>query len=165
MHELIKLDIGVGTIKLPGWIGIDISPLPGVDIVHDLLDFPWPIADESVLEARCLHVLEHIPTTCMCCRKQKDPLFSVFDEIYRVLVPGGMIMIETPHASSLRAWQDPTHRRAISEETYKYTSKMRRKEMHVEHYDISCDFGVSYAFITDEHGAIQDIRATLTKIK
>lgn len=164
MPRLFKLDIGCGAVKLDGWLGMDAVSLPTVDIVHDFLDFPWPLATASVTEARALHVIEHIPMLCMCCRQQRDPLFAFFDELHRILTPGGTVLIECPHATSLRAWQDPTHRRAISEETFNYVSAQKRRDMQVEHYAIQCDFSVTYGFVTDPHGAIQDIRVTLTKV-
>ena len=41
------LDLGCGPIKLNGAIGLDNVALPNVDIVHDLLNFPYPIDNES----------------------------------------------------------------------------------------------------------------------
>jgi len=56
----IRLDIGCGANKNPGFVGMDIRPLPDVDIVQDVEEFPWPLPDESVLMAVCSHVVEHI---------------------------------------------------------------------------------------------------------
>lgn len=163
-RTLMKLDIACGESKAEGWVGMDVAPLPGVDIVHDLLTFPWPVPDASVSEARVLHYLEHIPQRCMCCRDQPDPLLRTFDELYRILVPGGTVFIECPHASSIRAWQDPTHTRAISENTLVYANKAWREGMRIGHYDVSCDFSATWSFVLDEHGAVKDIQALLTKI-
>ncbi|UCH07499.1 MAG: hypothetical protein JSV55_00415, partial [Deltaproteobacteria bacterium] len=38
-----NLDIGCGPAKADGFIGLDIRDLPGVDLVHDLNEIPWPI--------------------------------------------------------------------------------------------------------------------------
>lgn len=160
---LLQLDIACGSHKKDGWVGIDSAAIPGVDIVHDLLSFPWPIPDNSVTEARMLHYLEHIPMLCMCCRDRQDPLLQTFDELYRILAPGGTVLIECPHALSVRSWQDPTHRRAISENTFSYANAQWRAEHGVEHYDVHCDFALTYGFVTDGHGAVQDIQAQLTK--
>lgn len=162
--KTIRLDIACGSEKANGWTGIDISPLSGVDIVHDLLDYPWPIADASVIEARCFHFVEHIPALCYCCRNQQDPLFAFMDELDRIMIKDGTVLIESPHSSNIRAWQDPTHRRGINEDTFAYTNKTWREEHGVAHYDIHCNFSRVYNFITDDHGQIQDVRILLTKI-
>ena len=102
--------------------------------------------------------------TCMCCADEPDPLLRVFDEFWRILEPGGKARIITPHASNLlRAWRDPTHRRAITEETFYYANAAKRKEWGVDHYPVSCDFQVTYGFATDEHGIIQDLNVDLVK--
>jgi hypothetical protein len=42
-----SLDIGCGKSKTSGCIGIDRVTLPGVDVVHDLDQFPWPFPDDE----------------------------------------------------------------------------------------------------------------------
>ena len=37
-----KLDIACGGNKQEGFWGVDLRPLPGVDTVHTLEEFPWP---------------------------------------------------------------------------------------------------------------------------
>ena len=49
------LDIGCGRHKLPGSIGLDIVPLEGVDVVHDLNQFPYPFSDNSFDSVRLSH--------------------------------------------------------------------------------------------------------------
>ena len=56
-----QLDVGCGGNKHgPDWLGIDKRALEGVDIVHDLEVFPWPLEDETVIRAIASHVVEHI---------------------------------------------------------------------------------------------------------
>ena len=40
------LDLGCGSLKVEGAVGLDNVSIPNVDIVHDLLDFPYPIENE-----------------------------------------------------------------------------------------------------------------------
>ena len=54
------LDIGCGGNKIAGSIGMDIYAFEGVDIVHDLDVFPWPIENNSFDKIICSHVVEHI---------------------------------------------------------------------------------------------------------
>lgn len=109
----IRLDIGCGASKNPGFVGIDMLPLKGVDIVHDLEEFPWPLPDESVLTATASHVLEHI-------NPHKGVFIRFMDEVWRVLKPNGQFAFVVPHASSHGYAQDPTHVNMINETTMHY---------------------------------------------
>ncbi len=39
------LDVGCGSRKLPGALGMDILSLPSVDVVHDVNRTPWPFEE------------------------------------------------------------------------------------------------------------------------
>ena len=108
---MIKLDVACGTNKQKGFIGIDIRDLPGVDIVHDLEQFPWPLHDESVMIAVASHFFEHV-----------KPWLSIklMDELWRVLIVGGTLAVATPYPGSVGFWQDPTHQNGWSEITFQY---------------------------------------------
>jgi SAM-dependent methyltransferase len=109
----IRLDIGCGEGKHPGFVGMDNRPLPGVDIVHDVESFPWPLPDECVLTAVASHLVEHI-----------EPHGGVFmrfmDEVWRVMKPDGEFAIVTPYAGSVGFYQDPTHCNPCNENTFRY---------------------------------------------
>lgn len=92
------LDIGCGNHKWPGSIGLDIVPLEGVDVVHDLNQFPYPFPDDSFDRIRVIHVIEHI---------QSIP--RTMEEIHRIARQGALIDIETPHYTDASSWQDPSH--------------------------------------------------------
>lgn len=94
----IKLDIGCGPNKAPGHTGIDIYPYPGVDIVYDVTQPNWPLADNSCEEINASHVIEHIPN-----------LVGFFREVHRIGQADALIHIKTPHYSSRTSWGDPTH--------------------------------------------------------
>lgn len=126
------------------WVGIDRADIDGVDIVHDLTVFPWPLDDASVDGGRCSHYLEHIPLADT--PDGVDLLLAWFDELHRVLKPGAQVEIITPYWNSVRAWQDPTHRRPITEYTYLYAQADKRAEMGLSHYPVSCDFDFTYGY-------------------
>ena len=128
---VLRLDIACGQNKKFGYQGVDITPMDGVDFVVDLTKFPWPFADNSVYEIHCSHYVEHTPD-----------LIAFMDECYRILCPGGTIDIHAPYYSSIRAWQDPTHVRAISEATFTYFTKVGRDGMNLTHYPIKSDFEI-----------------------
>lgn len=110
----LRIDIGCGENKqAPDWVGIDYRPMPGVDIVQNLEQFPWPIPSEVGLCALSSHVVEHI-----------DPHGGVFidfmNEVWRILRPGAEFFIATPYAGSPGYWRDPTHCNPCTEETWTY---------------------------------------------
>jgi len=73
--------------------------------------FPWPPASGSCRTVIASHVVEHI-----------KPWFSIdfMNECWRVLEPGGEILISTPYPGSRGFWQDPTHCNGWSEVTWQY---------------------------------------------
>ncbi len=133
----MKLDLACGKQKAPGFIGVDKVKMDGVDVVYDLEQFPWPWEDNSVDEIFCSHYVEH--TT---------DLMKFMNEVYRILKPGATCTIVAPYYASLRAWQDPSHRRAICEATFLYFNKEWRVKNLVDHYEgTNTDFDFSYGYI------------------
>lgn len=113
----IRLDIGCGRNKQgPTWVGIDFQPLPGVDIVHDLMVFPWPLPDACATVAVASHVVEHIPPHNL-------GFIRWMNEVWRVLKPGAEFAITTPHGYSPGYLQDPTHCNPCNENTWLYFVK------------------------------------------
>jgi SAM-dependent methyltransferase len=102
------LDVGCGSDKLPGAVGIDRSASSAADVVHDLDDTPWPLPDREFDLVRCQDVLEHL-----------DDLVRVMEEIHRVAKPGAEILIRVPHFSSVQAFTDVTHRHFFSTESFR----------------------------------------------
>lgn len=165
----LKLDIACGKNKKPGFTGVDIWE--GADIVADLEKFPWPFEDDSVDEIFCSHYIEHTPD-----------LISFVNELYRILKVGGTVEIIAPYYSSIRAWMDPTHLRAISENTFLYFNKDWRVLNKLDHYPIVTDFEFECRYVIDpawkdkrddelkfaiKHyiNVVSDIHAILTKRK
>ncbi len=107
----IKLNVGCGHAKAAGWIGIDIRPLDGVDIVWDLTHFPWPLANECCSVIHMGQVWEIIP-----------PRFRMrlMDEMWRIAKPNCELAITAPHSTTLGAAQDPTHYGCPNEITFWY---------------------------------------------
>jgi SAM-dependent methyltransferase len=97
------LDVGCGSAKVPGSIGLDVSPDTAADIVHDLDVFPYPIDDASFDHILLQDVVEHV----------QHPI-RLFEEVHRIGRPGACVQLRTPHFSSVLAYGDPTHRHAFS---------------------------------------------------
>jgi predicted SAM-dependent methyltransferase len=101
LRAIVRLDVGCGPNRQPGWIGMDRRPCKGVDIVHDVQVFPWPIPDSSCDQVLMSHLWEHI-----------EPKYriDVANEVWRIMKSGGQWLISAPYACSPGAQQDPTHR-------------------------------------------------------
>jgi SAM-dependent methyltransferase len=108
------LDVGCGSAKRPGATGLDISPDTDADVVHDLDSFPYPFADDAFAQVLMQDVLEHLA----------EPI-RVFEELGRIVRPGGRIHVRTPHFSSLLAFSDPTHRHLFSAEALRTLAEPR----------------------------------------
>ena len=142
----LKLDLGCGTKKKEGFIGVDVRKFDGVDIVLDLGRHTWPWEDNSVEEAFSSHTLEHLDPAERC---------HFFNELWRVLKNDGKAQIILPHWASCRYYGDPTHKSPpFSEFGWHYLSKAWRKD-NAPHTDAaiapgplsySCDFAYSYGF-------------------
>ena len=156
-NKVVRLDLACGNNKQKGFVGVDITKKgTQADIEADLLKFPWTFAkDNSVDEVFSSHFLEHIPHG----NGYHDPFFQFFDELYRILKPGGIARFVVPYFTSVRAIQDPTHMRSIGEPTFFYLSKKWRKINKLEHYPINCDFDlvkVDHAISEEFVGKAQD---------
>ena len=103
------LDLGCGKNKREGSLGIDIRNYPGVDIVHDLNLFPWPLEANRFDLIFCLHTLEHL----------KD-IVRTMEEIHRVAKNKAKIIIRTPHFSNVGSFTDPLHRYHFTLESFNY---------------------------------------------
>jgi SAM-dependent methyltransferase len=93
------LDVGCSYNKIPGALTLDINPKVRPDILHDLNQFPYPIASDSFDEIYAKHVIEHL----------NDPV-GFMKEILRILKPGGTVFVETPHFSCRVAYSEPQHK-------------------------------------------------------
>lgn len=144
-----KLDIACGSNKQKGFWGVDIvKEGTQADQQIDLEVFPWPFEDNSVDEAFCSHYIEHT----------KD-LIKFMNEVHRILKPGAKVNFIAPYYSSVRAWQDPTHTRAISEPTFLYYDQDWLKANKLDHYPITADFKVvkiNYAISEEYTGKSQE---------
>jgi SAM-dependent methyltransferase len=94
------LEIGGGTAVMEGYVNLD--PRMGEGEFRRRVQDGIPLPDESVEAVRASHVMEHIPAG--------QERIDVFNEVWRVLVPGGTFHVIVPLFSY--GWQaiaDPTH--------------------------------------------------------
>jgi len=107
------------------------------DIVCELGVDPLPFEDNSVDQAVAIHVLEHIGK-----QGETAAWFQFWEELYRVLTPNGFLTFESPLYSSVWAWADPTHTRALSPQSFVYMNQdnYRLQPSAISPYRIRCDF-------------------------
>src|SRR5438876_10733071 len=55
--QSVILDLGCGAKKVPGAFGVDGISLPGVDLVHNLGETPYPLPEHCADEIHLNHVL------------------------------------------------------------------------------------------------------------
>lgn len=108
----VKLDLGCGNFKQgPDWLGIDARALSGVDIVHDLEVFPWPLPNSCVHTVAMSHLFEHIKPWLT---------LQFMAEIHRVCKSDAQVFISGPYGVDFHYIQDPTHCNPINEATFAY---------------------------------------------
>lgn len=123
--ERTALDIGcgrgewLGLLIERGWsaVGVDSNPsmaeIAAADgrpvVVGDAIDYLRGCAASSLALITAFHVVEHL---------EREVLADLLAEIERVLVPGGIVILETPNPENLTvaSWSflmDPTHKAAL----------------------------------------------------
>jgi len=107
----VRLDIGCGDHKQLGWVGMDKRECEGVDIVHNIEDFPWPLPDNCCVQVLMSHVWEHI---------EPKHRLDMMNELWRILLPGGQLLLSAPYANSPGAMQDPSHYKCPNKDTFVY---------------------------------------------
>lgn len=117
------IDLGCGTNKEPNAIGVDNADLPEVDIVHDLLDFPYPFEDNSAEKVYLKHIIEHF---------EFADIQKILNEVHRILQIDGIVEIRVPHIFCVAAWVDPTHRKWFTFGSAHFWDKTATKSYYQE---------------------------------
>lgn len=167
---MVKIDLGCGKSKQPGFIGFDQFDFEGVDVVTDLTLFPWSfraenykakndgwnawtkpgplggellILENSVDEAHCSHFVEHL---------DQMQRIHFWNELYRVMKPGASARIIVPHWSSCRAYGDPTHKWPPMSEFCWYYLNKKWRDSQTPHLSqlYTCDFESTWAYSLDK---------------
>ena len=110
----MKLNLGCGQKKLPGFINVDLHGEP--DERWNLEKLPWPWPDNAADEIQLLHVLEHLG-------RDSQSFIGIMKELYRVAAPGCTIRIVVPHPRHDDFLNDPTHVRPITPDLLTLFSK------------------------------------------
>jgi SAM-dependent methyltransferase len=110
-----RLNVGCGRNILDGWVNLDATALPGVNLVCDLDNvrrIPVALPDATVELFLLSHVIEHVHDT-----------LGLMQELWRLALPGARAIIRVPHGGSDDAWEDPTHLRPYFPSSFVYFSQ------------------------------------------
>lgn len=93
----IRLNLGSGSNRIEGFINVDVEPSVKPDVLCDFVNKQLPYKAASVTEVVLFHTIEHLPK-----RLHK----RVLAEIWRVLKPGGSLLISYPEFTEcVRRWK------------------------------------------------------------
>jgi SAM-dependent methyltransferase len=101
---------------------VDLAMKEGLEVAHgDALEYLAGAAPDSLGAVTAMHVVEHLPF---------NVLLSILDEAMRVLVPGGLLILETPNPENVLVgahyfYADPTHRNPIPPATLAWLVEAR----------------------------------------
>jgi len=117
----MRLNLGCGATKLPGWVNCDKVPDCNPEQVVDLEKFPWPWPDSSAEEVLLSHVLEHLG-------QATEVYLGIVKELYRVCRDGAAVSIIVPHPRHDHFLTDPTHVRPITPDGLRMFSQAVNRE-------------------------------------
>lgn len=94
--------------------GVDVYETSNKKVrIADLAIDAIPFDNDSFELVTAFDVLEHISPILYMGRERRSCMIELFNEIYRVLKPGGRFFHQTPgyhpNENSQAVWQDPTH--------------------------------------------------------
>lgn len=125
--EGLQVDLGCGERPYDGLMGIDFYA-PNADLNLDLFSADWGLdlfeeKSNLISFAYSSHFVEHLPNFA-----------AFFTGLYDAMEDEAVAVLVTPYWSSVRAFQDPTHKQAISEARYQYLSRKWREANGLNHY-------------------------------
>jgi SAM-dependent methyltransferase len=127
---------------------MDICDYPGIDIVRNIEDTPWPIEDNQFKLIRAQHILEHI--------KDGIAFINILNEIWRVGKPGAIFIGEVPRYDSPNFFRDPTHVRPLSE--HSFDMFLEDTKIHAgSGYQICCKFRKHKIYVNQNRDVVWEL--------
>jgi len=134
---MLLLDVGCGSAKHKGCIGVDLRRRKPVDVIADASSLPFKT--DCFDGIFLVHSVEHVLD-----------ITSFMKEVWRVSRNGTKIYILTPHFTSHFSYTDPTHMHHLTIESFDY-------------FDRTTMLGREFRLSDDFEFRIKDKRITFTK--
>ena len=123
-QTIVKVDLGCGSVKRHGFIGIDHLPLTGVDIVTDI-NKGIPLENDSVDYLIASHSLEHL-----------EELPLAISEIFRVMKDRSLVTIVAPYAATLLNAANPYHLKTFNEHSARFFTTCGQTSLDAADYEL-----------------------------
>lgn len=112
-----KINLGSGNDPLDGFLNVDMLERDDVDVVHNLMDFPYPFADNCAIEIKAIDVIEHLDHYT---DDRKPTIIEFVKECHRILKTDGELYIQAPGWESEIFQIDPTHVRGFHRKSFDF---------------------------------------------
>jgi predicted SAM-dependent methyltransferase len=107
-----NLNLGCGFNKLDAFWNVDVQSKCNPDEVLDMEHTPWPYEDNFFEKIHASNILEHVG--------QDPKIFTeIIKEMYRVSANGAEWFIQVPHHRCDIHWDDYTHVRGLTPNTFR----------------------------------------------
>lgn len=108
---MIILELGSGSLPIEGAIHHDrIKHSDWIDVAHDLDVTPWIWDNDYCDTIYAIDVFEHLNLD----------IINWMSECYRILKPGGNLIMRLPAWDHELSYRDPTHKKVFHPETFDY---------------------------------------------
>lgn len=106
----MKIDLGCSRYKKPGFLGVDIDRVNGVEVIADARHLPFKTSSLDGIYSH--HCIEHI-----------DDQLAVIGELWRVCRSDSEVHLIVPHFSNPSYYDDLTHKHQYSTRTFEHYDK------------------------------------------
>ena len=104
--------LSVGAVR-EGFYSIDNRAGNGADLVHDLECFPYPLPNSAAVQIFMGHAVNRISPA-------RFGLIRLMNELWRLLVPNGELLIVSYYGCNQRYTADPCACNPLTEQTFAY---------------------------------------------
>jgi len=145
-QDKLMVELGCGSTKQEGFIGVDRFNLEGVDIVADM-NQKFPFDDNSVDVIYSSHAIEHL-----------DSIEHVMSEIWRICKNNAICIIIVPYFNNYGNIANHYHKLYFNEHTFRYFTKTKEFLTQQEELEIPSLYGTWGLSMSDNSDNEIDIR-------